>query len=187
MDYQKLVCWGDSQTFGARSYGCYPLYLGQFLNADTRYKWQVFSRATNGHTARDLWFRQSEDVLKLADVHQACVLIGTNDVGAGSPLEVFGEYYRQLIGALEISGYRVVYCGEIPPIWPDGHAFFSRESEERRPAYNDCLREVVQASPIAKLVTLADLGAECYTDPVHLNEAGNREIARRYAKAIMDY
>jgi len=27
MNYQRIACWGDSQTFGARTYGCYPLYL----------------------------------------------------------------------------------------------------------------------------------------------------------------
>jgi hypothetical protein len=29
MNYQKIVCWGDSQTFGARSYGCYPIFAGR--------------------------------------------------------------------------------------------------------------------------------------------------------------
>ena len=127
MDYQKITCWGDSQTFGARSYGCYPLYLGQILNQRTRYSWQVINLATNGYTAKDLWLRVSADLLALTDVHQACVLIGTNDVGQDSPLDTFEEYYRQILRNLHVHGYRVVYCAEIPPIWSDGHAFFAKK------------------------------------------------------------
>ena len=85
MNYQKMVCWGDSQTFGARSYGCYPMYLAKILNADTRYAWQTLNFSTNGHTVRDLWFRVSNELLMLSDVFQACILIGANDVGNHSP------------------------------------------------------------------------------------------------------
>ncbi len=38
MHYQNLLCIGDSQTFGARTYGCYPLYLAQILTEHTPYQ-----------------------------------------------------------------------------------------------------------------------------------------------------
>ena len=97
MNYQKIACWGDSQTVGARTYGCYPLYLGQILNQRTRYSWQVLSLANNGYTARDLWLRVSADLPGLTDFHQACILIGANDVGHDSPSDTFAEYYRQIL------------------------------------------------------------------------------------------
>ena len=184
MNYQKIICWGDSQTFGARSYGCYPLYLAQILNERTRYVWQSISLATNGHTARDLWLRISSDLLAVDDVYQACILIGANDVGQESPVAVFAEYYRQILNALAVHGFRVAFCGEIPPIWPDGHAFFEKATEDRRTAYNDRIRALVEDSAIARLVPLSDLGPDCYTDPVHLNETGNETVAARFADAI---
>lgn len=179
-----MVCWGDSQTFGARTYGCYPLYLAQALNADTRYAWQTINFSSNGHTARDLWFRISREILSLSDVFQACILIGTNDVGNNSPPDLFEEYYRQVLKALQINGFRALYCGEIPPIYPDGHAFFSASTQASRAEYNERVQCVVREFEIATLVEFPDLSADCYTDPVHLNEAGNKIVARSYANAI---
>jgi lysophospholipase L1-like esterase len=187
MNYQKIVCWGDSQTFGARSYGCYPLYLANMLNAETRYLWRAINLSTNGHTARDLWFRLASELATLHDVYQACILIGTNDVGNGSDLELFEEYYRQILMALQLSGVRVAYCGEIPSIWPDGHAFFSSSTAARREEYNARLSKVVEESAIGRLVGFPDLALDCYTDPVHLNEKGNIVVARAFADAIVHY
>jgi lysophospholipase L1-like esterase len=187
MDYQKIVCWGDSQTFGARSYGCYPLYLAKILNAETRYVWRAINRSTNGHTARDLWFRLSTELATLHDVYQACILIGTNDVGNGSDLDLFEEYYRQILTSLKLSGLRVAYCGEIPPIWADGHAFFSEKTSARREDYNARVHKAVAESGIGRLVRFSELSLDCYTDPVHLNEKGNAAIARSFADAIARY
>ncbi len=184
MNYQKIACWGDSQTFGARSYGCYPLYLARILTAETRYFWQVLNLSTNGHTVRDLWFRLTQDLLCLKDVYQACVLIGANDVGNQSPPALFEEYYRQILRALQLNGFRAVYCGEIPPIWPDGHAFFPAETRSARDEYNGRLRQAVRESPISCIVEFPQLSADCFTDPVHLNESGSEAVARSYAQAI---
>ena len=187
MDYQKIVCWGDSQTFGARSYGCYPLYLCKYLNEGTRYTWRAINFSTNGHTARDLWFRLTGELATLHDVYQACVLIGTNDVGRNSPLDLFEEYYRQILTSLELSGIRVAFCGEIPPIFPDGHAFFPADTAGKRAEYNERVFKVVEESRIGRLVKFPALTADCYTDPVHLNEKGNAALARAYADAIVNY
>jgi lysophospholipase L1-like esterase len=187
MDYQKIVCWGDSQTFGARSYGCYPLYLAKILNAETRYVWRAINLSTNGHTARDLWFRLSTELATLHDVYQACILIGTNDVGNGSDLDLFEEYYRQILTSLKLNGLRVAYCGEIPPIWADGHAFFSEKTCARRDDYNARVHKAVTESGIGRVVTFSGLSLDCYTDPVHLNEKGNAVIARSFADAILRY
>jgi lysophospholipase L1-like esterase len=187
MDYQKIICWGDSQTFGARSYGCYPLYLCKYLTEGTRYAWRAINFSTNGHTARDLWFRLAGELSTLQDVYQACVLIGTNDVGRNSPLDLFEEYYRQILTSLELSGIRVAFCGEIPPIWPDGHAFFSSDTAARRTEYNERVSKVVEESSIGRLVKFPGLIADCYTDPVHLNEKGNALLGRAYADAVMSY
>ncbi len=187
MNYQRLVCWGDSQTFGARSYGCYPLYLAKILSERSRYQWQAINFSDNGHTARDLWFRLGKELPLTNDCHQACILIGTNDVGNATPLELFAEYYRQILTALQMHGFKVVYCGEIPPIFADGHAFFARETGDARQHYNACIERAIDESPIARLVLFPDLNSDCYTDPVHFNEVGNRVVAESFAREIENY
>jgi lysophospholipase L1-like esterase len=185
MNYHNLACWGDSQTYGARTFGCYPLYLAARLRAQSRYTWRTLNFSTNGHSARDLWFRMSSTLPQLDDVYQSCVLIGTNDVGNGSPVKLFGEYYRQLLDALEIAGMRSVFCGEIPPIFADGHPFFTRDCTALRDEYNHAIENAVVASPIARLVRFDRLDASCYVDSVHFNETGNERVADAFATAIL--
>lgn len=187
MNYQRLVCWGDSQTFGARSYGCYPLYLARILSERSRYQWQATNFSDNGHTARDLWFRLGSELPLTSDCHQACILIGTNDVGNTTPLALFEEYYRQILTTLQMHRFKVVYCGEIPPIFADGHAFFARETSGARRQYNACVERAIAESPIARLVQFPELSSDCYTDPVHFNEAGNRVVAESFAREIESY
>lgn len=184
MNYQKIACWGDSQTFGARTYGCYPLYLVRALNRDSRYVWTALSFSRNGYTARDLWFRLGPDLLTVSDVPQACLLIGANDVGNQTPVEVFAEYYSQVLDALAIAKLRVVHCGEIPRIWPDGHAYFPQASETRRAEYNRALEEVVARAPNARLVRFPDLDASHFVDPVHFSESGNLYVAETFAASV---
>lgn len=187
MNYQKIICWGDSQTFGARTYGCYPMYLAQILDTKTRYVWRAINRSSNGHTARDLWFRLAHELDTVNDVHQACILIGTNDVGNGSPETLFEEYYRQILQTLEMHRFRSVFCGEIPPIWPDGHAFFPTETKNRRADYNEAIKRCVENSSIARLVQFPLLSRTCFVDPVHFHETGNRAVAGAFADAIMAF
>ncbi len=187
MNYQKIACWGDSQTFGARTYGCYPLYLVRSLNEDSRYAWHVTSFCENGYTARDLWFRLGHDLMRIHDTYQACILIGANDVGNATPVELFAEYYGQLLTALTIAKFRVVHCGEIPRICPDGHAYFSRQSEQRRSDYNLAIEAVVARSRIARLVRFPGLTASDFVDPVHFSESGNLAIAETFAASIREY
>lgn len=187
MNYQKIICWGDSQTFGARSYGCYPMYLAQMLDERTRYAWRAINLSSNGHTARDLWFRLAHELDAVSDVHQACILIGANDVGNGSPEALFEEYYRQILQALEMHHFRAVFCGEIPPIRPDGHAFFPAETQNRRAAYNAAIKRCVENSRIARLVEFPSLPQMCFVDPVHFHETGNQAVADAFANAIMAF
>jgi lysophospholipase L1-like esterase len=184
MNYQKIICWGDSQTVGARTYGCYPLYLVRSLNQGSRYVWSAISFCRNGYTARDLWFRMGPDLLTVGDTPQACILIGTNDVGEGTPLDLFAEYFAQLVDALAIARFRVVHCGEIPRIWPDGHAYFAQGTEQRRAEYNAAIERVVASSSIARLVRFPGLTAEHFVDPVHFSESGNAAIAEAFAASI---
>ncbi len=186
MHYQNLLCIGDSQTFGARTYGCYPLYLAQMLTMRTPYQWRTINRSVNGYTARDLWFLLNNEIEVISDTYQACVLIGTNDVGNETPLDLFEEYYRQIVRTLLIKKYKAIYCGEIPPIYPDGHIFFCKNTVELRKQYNDTIKQLCAENKRSLWVPINGLSRECYVDPVHFNEQGNRLVAESFSTAIVE-
>lgn len=185
MNYQNVLCLGDSQTFGARTYGCYPLQLARILTERTAYEWRTINRSVNGYTARDLWFLANEQIDSIADTYQCCLLIGTNDVGNKTPPQLFKEYYRQIVRALRIKQYKAIYCGEIPPIHADGHVFFDRPSSELRLQYNGIIREAIEETHEARFVPMKDLPRTFYGDPVHFNEDGNRQVAESFADVMV--
>jgi lysophospholipase L1-like esterase len=184
MNYQNLLCVGDSQTFGARSYGCYPLYLAKLLTERSAYAWRAISVSGKAYTARDLWFKLNVDLETIQDTRQACVLIGTNDVGENKDPDIFEEYYRQILRTFFIKKFKVVWCGEIPPIHADGHVYFDRGTQERRTICNARIERVASEFGEAKIVRFEGLDRNCYEDPVHFNEAGNRQVAEAFAQAI---
>ncbi len=185
MNYQNILCVGDSQTFGARSYGCYPLYLAKLLSEKTPYEWRAINQSANGMTARDLWFHLNGIIDTIGDTFQACMLIGANDVGERTDTGLFEEYYRQILRTFSIKKYKAVFCGGIPPIHPGGHIFFTRESVSLRDVFNDVIRKVVAEFAKAHFVALDELDRECFEDPVHLNERGNAKVAELFSETIM--
>lgn len=186
MQYQNLLCIGDSQTFGARTYGCYPLYLAQILTQKTPYQWRTINRSVNGYTARDLWFLLGNEIEQTTDTFQVCILIGTNDVGNDTPIDLFEEYYRQIVRTLLIKRYKAIFCGEIPPIYPDGHIFFCRETSEKRKQYNAVIKKLLAEQQSTYWVEFNTLDRQCYVDSVHFNEHGNIQVAESFAQAILE-
>jgi lysophospholipase L1-like esterase len=185
MNYQNLLCLGDSQTFGARTYGCYPIHLGRQLRSASPYEWRVVNWSVNGYTARDLWLLLNQRIDTLPDTYQACLLIGTNDVGQNSDLDLFEEYYRQIVLALCVRKFKAILCGEVPPIHSDGHVFFSKQCADSRTAYNERVRRVTAEFAAAKFVASPELPRDCYEDPVHFNERGNAAVAAAFCEAIL--
>lgn len=184
MNYQNILFIGDSQTFGARTYGCYPVYLTQILTNGSAYVWRAINLSKNGNTARDLWFQLSHDIFLIHDTYQACVLIGANDVGEAKDIHIFEEYYRQILAVFAIHNYKAIFCGEIPPIHADGHVFFQRLVVALRDEFNEVIKKIVSEVSIAHLVPIVSIERDCYEDPVHFNEKGNKEIAHCFAEVI---
>lgn len=182
MIFQKVDCWGDSLTFGARTYGCYPVLLGQKLRAQTGLEWLVRNRGVNGNTARELWFRVSEQVEPQPDRHVACVVIGTNDAKLCTPVATFAEYYEQTLVTLIANGWTVV-AAPIPLIVSRGRLPYTRQSESHREALNEAIRSVVDARKV--LMAPLELQAEDLCDGVHLTESGNDRMAAAFAEAIL--
>jgi lysophospholipase L1-like esterase len=155
------------------------------LTEGGQYAWRAINVSANGYTARDLWFRLNRELPIIPDVRQACLLIGTNDVGEGNDVDLFVEYYRQILRAFFINKFKAVWCGEIPPIHTDGHIYFDRGARERRSLFNAGIEAVVKEFVGAHIVRLGEPSRDYYEDSVHFNEAGNKKVAEAFAQQIL--
>jgi lysophospholipase L1-like esterase len=185
INYNNIVCFGDSLTFGARSSGCYPLYLVDMLNKNSPYKWRVINRGINGTTARDLWFRINWEIEKLDDAFIYCLLIGTNDCSAGTEENIFTMYLEQILDCMLIKKAKVILIGEIPQIINDGNPFYTKAATEKRIRLNEIIKEVSCGYSQVKIINF-DLDKSCCEDSVHFNEKGNYLIAKSYFDTIIN-
>ena len=82
MNWETLRCYGDSITFGARTYLGYPEYCSQTLQAKTEKLWNTQNIAVSGYTVLDL-LRHIDQHPLFVSKHNCpevvTVLIGTND------------------------------------------------------------------------------------------------------------
>jgi len=187
MVYQNIVCYGDSQTFGARTYGNYPLYLAKILSEETEYAWRTINRSVNGYTARDLWFKINDEIDGIQDTVQVCLMIGTNDCKTISPDmgQLFKEYLRQILRSFFIKGYTVFFAG-IPPIYSKGQIPWTKRSERKRFVLNQIIKDITsEPSPFLHYVDMESLREEHYADAVHFNEKGNEKVAKLFANHIL--
>jgi lysophospholipase L1-like esterase len=172
MNYQNIVCYGDSQTNGARTYTSYPHYLALELEKRDGKLWNVIERAVSGYTAKDLLKMIQMD--NIPDCIQACVMIGTNDCKISTDYKVFVQYIHRIDTALRIKGITPIF-GKIPRIYVGGGDLpYMRINEPWRVKLNHCLKGAIST----------DMPPDCYEDAVHFNDKGNRMLAKIFAEAI---
>jgi lysophospholipase L1-like esterase len=184
MIWYNILCVGDSQTFGARTYGCYPMYLAKLMREKWQIEYRTINRSVNGYTARDLWFKVNEEIDSITDTTIACIMIGTNDVRKQTTLYLFKEYVRQILLAFKIKGYMQIYVGSIPPIVDNGvDPYYPNESVKNRYVYQDVLHAVVEEMNCT-LVEFTDMRSDDYIDSVHFSESGNKKVANAFAQSM---
>jgi lysophospholipase L1-like esterase len=99
MNWETLMCFGDSITIGARSYCGYPEYAGAELQKTLGNKWNVINHSVSGYTAIDLARYITGHFSNLRDFAPGIVtiLIGTNDVKKNTGKEDFRIAYEQVV------------------------------------------------------------------------------------------
>lgn len=182
MIFQRIDAWGDSLTFGARTYGNYPLFLGQILRQETGLEWIVRNRGVNENTARELWFRVSETVASEPSRHVACVVIGTNDAKNLTDVKVFEEYYEQILAQLAANQWTVIAC-DIPLIISRGRLPYTKRAEAHRLTLNKAIARVTGRRNVLRVSV--PLTADDLIDGVHLTERGNVRMAQAFAGAVL--
>ncbi len=186
MNWETLLCLGDSITFGARSYCAYPDYAGAALEKTLKNHWQTVTYAINGHTAMDLQRLITANFfnIKQYDAGVVSVLIGTNDIKKNTPIADYEIAYRQILLKIKLlaPGKRV-FMIKIPS-FPEGVAYpYTFEMNNTITVYNELLEKLAVEFK-AKLVEF-DLVEGDLFDGVHLSTQGSYNAGQQLAKFIL--
>ena len=186
MNWETLLCLGDSITFGARSYCAYPDYAGASLEKALNNRWQVVTYAVNGHTAMDLQRLITANFanIKQFDAGVVSLLIGTNDVKKNINVSDFEIAYRQILLKIKLlaPGKRI-FMIKIPH-FPAGLAYpYTFEMNDTIKAYNQLL-EKLAVEYNAKLVEF-DLAETDFFDGIHLTAQGSFKAGQQLANFIL--
>lgn len=185
MNWETIMCFGDSITIGSRSMLAYPEYCGDFLSKSTNKKWNVINHAKAGYTTIDLARSINENFFNLKNCNPeiATIMIGTNDLKCNTSIEDFKIAYNQvLIKARLIVGNSNVILFKIPTLIDGVMLPYKIEMNEKMEEFNDYIQSVGDKEGL--LVKEFAVKADDFYDGVHLNESGSREWGRQIAKLI---
>ena len=105
------------------------------------------------------------------------ILIGTNDLASGIPVEWYFENLEAIVDEIEVRGATPILT-TLPPINP------TRANAEDWEAYNNAIRRVATGNGLP-LIELSDLTPEYFLyDGVHLNADGQRVRTERTVEII---
>ena len=186
MNWETLLCLGDSITFGARSYCAYPDYAGAALEKALKNHWQVVTYAVNGHTAMDLQRLMTADFanIKQFDAGVVSLLIGTNDIKKNTPISDYEIAYRQILLKIKLlaPGKRI-FMIKIPH-FPAGLAYpYTFEMNDTIKIYN-LLLEKLATDYKARLVEFQFEEGDFF-DGIHLTAQGSLNAGKQLAQFIL--
>lgn len=186
MNWETLLCFGDSITIGARSYMGYPEYTGDLLAKHLLKDWNVINHATSGFTAIDLV--RSVDTqyanLKQHNASVSTILIGTNDLKAKTPTGDLSIALNQLIlkAKLLTTGANVILI-RIPALSKGIMYPYNFGMNGLIVSYNQLIDELAEQHRIR--VMSFSITEDMLFDGVHLNDKGSRACAKQLASFIL--
>jgi len=181
--YQRVSCIGDSITIGSRTKLGYPELMALTLSQRTQLHWFPRLFAENGRTT--LWVARNVDRWMTVAFNTAVwtLLIGTNDCRGNTLTDetTFELLFSQIVARFEVENLPLV-IGTIPPIVHGrGHLPYTEASVDKAKELNSIIRTM----PYGKIVELSDLEPALFVDSVHPNLDGCKQIALRFAEAIV--
>lgn len=187
MNWETLICFGDSITAGARSYLGYPEYAGNFLSNQLHKDWNIINYSTNGLTTIDLVRSVNEkfSALKSYDASMISVLIGTNDLKGNISDEEFSIAYAQLVVKLKLickSAHIVLI--KIPELPPGVMYPYHLNMNEKRNRFNLIIESIAKQNHFRTFEF--SLLADHFFDGVHLNDEGSKLCGSQLARFILE-
>lgn len=185
MNWETIICFGDSITIGARSYCGYPEYTGRLLEKSIGNKWNVINHAISGYTTMDLtrYITANFANLKQFEPGIITVLIGTNDVKKNTSEEDFEIAYRQLIvKTMLLSPNKNIVLIKIPSL-PVNVAYpYTYAMNARVEKLNSIIGMLAEEHDLR--LTEFTLTSSDLFDGVHLNSKGAMTAAQQLSAFI---
>jgi lysophospholipase L1-like esterase len=186
MNWETLLSFGDSITFGARSYLGYPDICGDLLGKKLVKHWHVINHSANGYTTMDL----SRSIDPMLDNYKKChpsiitVMIGTNDVKENISLDNFTIAYRQLIVKLRLmSVNNNIILFKIPQFTHGVFYPYNFSMNDRIVEFNIRIGELAKDNRLRTYEFEFD--ESVFFDGVHLNEKGCHTAAMQLTGLIL--
>ncbi|WP_169533944.1 SGNH/GDSL hydrolase family protein, partial [Actinoalloteichus spitiensis] len=145
-DDYLVVTAGASMTRGSVSADWVGELRRQLGPAGVRF----VNAGVNGDTSADLLARVDRDVLACAP-DAVTVLIGTNDVRTGVPVDRYRDNLDAILGRVRAGTDARLAVGTLPPLGPDRDS----DANRRLPGYNQAIRDLADRHD----VTLLPVGA----------------------------
>jgi lysophospholipase L1-like esterase len=186
MNWETLMCFGDSITKGARSYCSYPEYTGFFLEKEIGNRWNVINHSECGFTAMDLAKSISNNFGNFKDHNPSLISImaGTNDLKSNTTLKNFEIAYNQIIikSKLLIKNDNIVLI-RIPHFPPKIMYPYNYNMNERIIDLNGLINIIADKHGLR--VIEFSLKPDDLYDGVHLNEQGAIHSAGQLTSFIL--
>jgi lysophospholipase L1-like esterase len=186
MNWETILCLGDSITIGSRSYLGYPEYCGHFLSAKTNKSWNVINHATAGFTTIDL-ARSVDNHLAHLKTHSPQIitlLIGTNDLKTNTSPGDFRIALEQLIIKSKlIVGNNNIVILHIPALMDGVMLPYKIAMNKTIEVYNGIINEVATKEMISQ--TEINMLPHHSFDGVHLNNEGSKYWGEELSKFII--
>lgn len=173
MNWETLLSFGDSITFGARSYLGYPEICGDILGKKLEKSWHVINHATNGFTTMDLVRSINPQMENYKNSYPSLitVMIGTNDVKVNVNLEEFRIAYQQLIIKLRLlSVNNNIILLKIPRLTQKVFYPYNYSMNKQVQEFNKCI-EMLGVEHRLRCFDF-DFSDDDFFDGVHLNSKG---------------
>src|SRR5450432_554361 len=194
----KVVFFGDSITeAGVNPHGFITID-DSLLNPVGVRDYELIGAGISGNKVYDLYLRMEEDVIsKSPDI--VVIWVGVNDVwhkkmGTGTDADKFEQFYLAMLKKFRAANTKIIVC---TPATIGEKNDYSNEQDGDMNKYSNIIRKIAAEQRL----TLVDMRAEfeafektnnpnnlekgiLTADGVHLNDAGNKFVARLMAEGI---
>ena len=186
MNWETLMCFGDSITVGARSYFGYPEYAGNYLESEIGNKWSIINHSVSGYTAVQLYRYITSDFHNLMSHTPGIitVLIGTNDIKNNTSPENFEIAYNQILLKSKLIAMKSNVLLITIPHFPKKIMypyFFSMN--EKVAEFNQIIKKLAVKNNLRTFSF--NISDDDLFDGVHLSEEGSKKTGKQLADFIM--
>lgn len=187
MGLDKILCFGDSLTNGARDeyYRSFPLELSSIIRERTGKFYCCVNTGINGETTSHMYHRAHGVLAAHASARVVLFMGGTNDSKVPMPAEIYQDNVESIILMARAMGLKI-YIGILPPVAGPGLPCYSQSGcNVTIQSYNDILRRICTKYGLGTC-DFSGYGADMFCDGIHMNHKGYRQMALDWYDVIKE-